>query len=96
MGWFLRFAAILAVFAPHKVGSTFNVDDSTLYAVKFNSFKTDDTSTSKVDQNDEALLQAPSLLQTVTMTTSHNEKYVCELPSEDPKDRPQNEVYEVS
>lgn len=46
--------------------------------------------------DDEALLNPPKLLQTVTMTTSHNEKYVCELPAEDSTKEQEDEEYTVS
>ena len=46
--------------------------------------------------DDEALLNPPKLLQTVTMTTSHNEKYVCELPAEDSSKEQEDEEYTVS
>ena len=46
--------------------------------------------------DDEALLNPPKLLQTVTMTTSHNEKYVCELPAEDSTNEQEDEEYTVS
>ena len=45
--------------------------------------------------DDEALLNPPKLLQTVTMTTSHNEKYVCELPAEDSSKEQEDEEYTV-
>jgi len=65
--------------------SKFNIDDTTLYSIKFN----------KAD--DETLLNhPPELLQKVTMTTSHNEKYVCELPSEESKKEAEEEEYTVS
>ena len=46
--------------------------------------------------DDEALLNPPKLLQTVTMTTLHNEKYVCELPAEDSMKEQEDAEYTVS
>ncbi len=105
---------IFALTACAGISSTsatdFNIDDSIIYAVKFNppdsSQKTVATSGSNVkseDQQepapldgeqaqaeiqdpvvaDDKLLNAPDLLQTVTMTTNHNEQYVCELPKDE-------------
>ena len=65
----------------------YNIDDSTLYAIKFNS---------DAGENDKDLLNnPPSLVQTVTMTTSHNEKYICQLPDEDIKVEAADETYAV-
>ena len=60
--------------------SKFNIDDANLYDIKFNPLVDDKT-------QDEQLLNVPDLIQTVTMTTAHNEKYVCELPSEESADK---------
>lgn len=68
--------------------SSYNIDDSALYSINFNSLDTKE----KIS-DDEALLNPPKLLQTVTMTTSHNEKYVCELPAEDSSKEQENEEY---
>ena len=70
----MRFLAptVLVVTLTWSMGQcSYNIDDSSLYSINFNP-----------SSDDEALLNAPSLLQTVTMTTSHNEKYVCQLPAE--------------
>ena len=64
---------------------SYNIDDSSLYSINF-----------KPSIDDEALLNAPNLLQTVTMTTSHNEKYVCQLPAEVSKEEAKDEEYSVS
>merc|ERR1712242_71605 len=69
----------------------FNIDDSTLYAIKFNP---KEESLNQIVNDDETLLNAPGLLQTVTMTTSHNEKYVCELPNDDSKSGDKDDTYE--
>ena len=69
--------------------SKFNIDDGTLYDIKFNPLD-------QVLSDDEKLLNvAPDLLQTVTMTTAHNEKYVCELPNDENKNKELDAEYEV-
>ena len=66
--------------------SKFNIDDANLYDIKFNPIT-----------EDEKLLNAPDLLQTVvTMTTAHNEKYVCHLPNEENTDKNLDAEYDVS
>ena len=57
--------------------------------------KTKEENKNTVNEYDESLLNAPSLLQTVTMTTNHNEKYVCELPKEEVKLKQSDEEYNV-
>ena len=86
--------------------SKYNIDDTILYSIRYNqgfnpASKNDQQPKEEnkkiVDEHDEALLNnPPSLFQTVTMTTKHNEKYVCELPSEEIKDSKAEEVYAVS
>ena len=81
-----------------KCTSKYNIDDSTLYAIRFNpleDLKTKEENKNTVNEHDESLLNAPSLLQTVTMTTNHNEKYVCELPKEEVKLKQSDEEYNV-
>ena len=84
----MRFLAptVLVVTLTWSMGQcSYNIDDSSLYSINFNP-----------SSDDEALLNAPSLLQTVTMTTSHNEKYVCQLPAEVSKEEAKDEEYSVS
>ena len=85
------FATVLASLLVWQgsLATKFNIDDSTLYAIKFNPTE------EKLVDNDDALLKAPGLLQTVTMTTSHNEKYVCQLPNDDIKSQNEEDGYEV-
>ena len=66
--------------------SKFNIDDANLYDIKFNPLEE--------KTPDEQLLNAPDLIQTVTMTTAHNEKYVCELPSEENADKNLDDEYD--
>lgn len=67
----------------------YNIDDGVLYSVKFNSRDSE----SEQKPFDEKLLDPPELLQTITMTTGHNEKYVCELPKVEPFGKWQHESY---
>jgi len=76
--------------------SFYNIDDSSLYSINFNRLDKPE----KIS-DDEALLNNPpdllqneeNQLQTVTMTTSHNEKYVCQLPIEESKQEAKDEEY---
>jgi hypothetical protein len=97
---YLRLIFVTFVIVSVKTGvSEFNIDDSSLYAIKFNPPEKSSSSSQTEDtiptSPDEVLLNAPELLQTVTMTTSHNEKYVCQLPKEDHRKNAQDEPYEV-
>lgn len=66
--------ALLTLVSFIRVGWTkYNIDDSAFYGIKFN------------PRDDNDMLNAPDIMQTVTMTTSHNEKYVCQLPNEEDK-----------
>ena len=71
-------------------------DDSTLYAIKWPSIKQSSPTEEQIlDKNDEALLNPPKLMNTITMTTTHNEKFICELPDEDSKVNTVKEEYTV-
>ena len=82
--------------------SKYNIDDTILYGIRYNPASKNDQEPKEenkkiVDEHDETLLNnPPSLFQTVTMTTKHNEKYVCELPSEEIKTSKAEEEYAVS
>ena len=68
--------------------SKFNIDDGNLYSIKFQKLAASE---------DENLLNPPDLLPTtVTMTTAHNEKYVCELPSDESEKKNDDDKYDVS
>ena len=76
--------------------SKFNIDDGNLYSIKFNSLE---KSLTKSIEDHESLLNNPPLdllPQTVTMTTAHNEKYVCQLPSEESEEKNAKDEYDVS
>lgn len=74
--------------------SKFNIDDGNLYSIKFNSLE---KSLTKSIEDHESLLNNPPLdllPQTVTMTTAHNEKYVCQLPSEESEEKNAKDEYD--
>jgi len=69
--------------------SFYNIDDSSLYSINFNPLDKPE----KISDDEALLNNPPDLLQTVTMTTSHNEKYVCQLPMEESREESKNEEY---
>lgn len=90
---FLALAVVFVTFIG-SCSSKFNIDDGNLYSIKFNSLEK--SLTAKSTEDESLLNNPPDLLQTVTMTTAHNEKYVCELPSEESEEKNAKDEYDVS
>lgn len=96
----LQAILFFVIFCLPDCSSKYNIDDTILYAIRYNPASKNDQEPKEennkiVDEHDESLLNnPPSLLQTVTMTTKHNEKYVCELPSEEIKTSKAEEEYQ--
>lgn len=77
---FAKIAIFLTFLVQNSIAS-YNIDDSILHAIHFNK-----PSVSNSEQDEALLDHPPELVEnvyTVTMTTAHNEKYTCQLPTEE-------------